>query len=137
MRATLERYAVKVNRCFRISTDQKPVRNPGADASDCDAMDEAAVVERVRSLGIEPPSWGYGNSGTRFHVYPWPGAARYVHERIADAALVHRLTGCCPRVALHVPWDRVDDWGALGDYADERGIRVGAINPNLFGDDSY
>jgi L-rhamnose isomerase/sugar isomerase len=100
-------------------------------------MSDDAVLERLAALEIETPSWGYGNSGTRFHVYPWPGAARTVWERIDDAALVHRLTGCCPSVALHVPWDRVDDWRALGDYARERGIRIGAINPNLFGDDAY
>src|SRR5689334_9138661 len=95
------------------------------------------VLERLASFTIETPSWGYGNSGTRFHVYPWPGAARTVWERIDDAALVHRLTGCCPSVALHIPWDRVDDWTAVADYAQERGIRIGAINPNLFGDDAY
>jgi L-rhamnose isomerase/sugar isomerase len=95
------------------------------------------VLAELRRLEIETPSWGYGNSGTRFHVYPWPGAARTVWERIADAALVHELTGCCPSVAVHVPWDRVDDWGELRRYAEERGIRIGAVNPNLFGDDEY
>jgi L-rhamnose isomerase / sugar isomerase len=100
-------------------------------------MDETAALERLRRLEIETPSWGYGNSGTRFHVYPWPGAARTVHERIDDAALVHRLTGCCPSVALHIPWDAVDDYGALRRYAEAQGIRIGAINPNLFGDDAY
>jgi L-rhamnose isomerase/sugar isomerase len=95
------------------------------------------VLERLRRLEIETPSWGYGNSGTRFHVYPWPGAARDVRERIDDAALVHRLTGCCPSVALHIPWDAVDDYGALRRYAEEQGVRIGAINPNLFGDDAY
>ena len=100
-------------------------------------MTENAALERLAALEIETPSWGYGNSGTRFHVYPWPGAARTVQERIDDAALVHRLTGSCPSVALHIPWDRVDDWPALRDYAAERGIRIGAINPNLFGDDGY
>jgi L-rhamnose isomerase/sugar isomerase len=98
--------------------------------------DEDALV-RLRRLEVETPSWGYGNAGTRFHVYPWPGAARTVWERVDDAALVHRLTGCCPSVALHVPWDRVDDWGELRRYAEEQGIRLGAINPNLFGDDEY
>ena len=62
-------------------------------------MNDDRMFERLDRLEIETPSWGYGNSGTRFHVYPWPGAARTVEERIADAALVHRLTGCCPRVA--------------------------------------
>ena len=100
-------------------------------------MSERSVLDRLRRLAIETPSWAYGNSGTRFHVYPWPGAARTVHERIDDAALVHRLTGCCPSVALHIPWDAVDDYAALARYAEERGIRIGAINPNLFGDDAY
>jgi L-rhamnose isomerase / sugar isomerase len=100
-------------------------------------MDEPAVLERLRRLEIETPSWGYGNSGTRFHVYPWPGAARDVWERVADAALVHELTGCCPSVALHIPWDAVDDYGELRRFAEDRGVRLGAINPNLFGDDAY
>jgi L-rhamnose isomerase/sugar isomerase len=95
------------------------------------------ALDRLAALEIETPSWGYGNSGTRFHVYPWPGAARTVWERLDDAALVHRLTGCCPSVAVHVPWDRVDDWDALAEHAAERGISIGAINPNLFGDDAY
>jgi L-rhamnose isomerase / sugar isomerase len=100
-------------------------------------MTESVVLERLQRLEIETPSWGYGNSGTRFHVYPWPGAARNVHERIADAALVHRLTGCCPTVALHIPWDAVADYAGLRRYAEEQGVRIGAINPNLFGDDDY
>lgn len=100
-------------------------------------MNGDAMFSRLDALEIETPSWGYGNSGTRFHVYPWSGAARTVWERIDDAALVHELTGCCPSVALHIPWDTVDDWSALGDYARGRGIRIGAINPNLFGDDSF
>jgi L-rhamnose isomerase / sugar isomerase len=98
---------------------------------------EAEALEQLRRLEVETPSWGYGNSGTRFHVYPWPGAARNVHERIDDAALVHALTGCCPSVAIHVPWDRVDDWAALRAYAEDQGMRIGGVNVNLFGDDAY
>jgi L-rhamnose isomerase / sugar isomerase len=100
-------------------------------------MDETQLLDRLRGLEIETPSWGYGNSGTRFHVYPWPGAARDARERIADAALVHRLTGCCPTVALHIPWDAVDDYGELRAFAEGEGVRIGAINPNLFGQDEY
>jgi L-rhamnose isomerase/sugar isomerase len=96
-----------------------------------------AVLEELRRLEIETPSWGYGNAGTRFHVYAWPGAARTVWERIADAALVHELTGACPSIAIHIPWDRVDDWGELRQYAEERGLRLGAVNPNLFQDQAY
>jgi L-rhamnose isomerase / sugar isomerase len=100
-------------------------------------MSDVRVLERLKGLEIETPSWGYGNSGTRFHVYAWPGAARDVRERIADAALVQRLTGCCPRVALHIPWDAVDDYSELRAFAEAEGIGIGAINPNLFGDDGY
>jgi L-rhamnose isomerase / sugar isomerase len=100
-------------------------------------MDEPSALARLRRLEIETPSWGYGNSGTRFHVYPWPGAARTVHERIADAALVQRLTGCCPTVALHIPWDAVDDYAELRRFAEEEGVRIGAVNPNSFGSDEY
>jgi L-rhamnose isomerase/sugar isomerase len=100
-------------------------------------MPDDRLLDRLDRLEIETPSWGYGNSGTRFHVYPWPGAAHTVEERIADAALVHRLTGCCPRVAIHIPWDRVDDYGALARLAVSEGVVLGAVNPNLFGDDDY
>jgi L-rhamnose isomerase/sugar isomerase len=100
-------------------------------------MNEQEILERLAGLEIETPSWGYGNSGTRFHVYPWPGAARDAYERIADAALVHRLTGCCPSVAVHIPWDAVDDYAALRGFAEEQGVKIGAVNPNLFGDDAY
>ena len=78
------------------------------------------------------------NSGTRFHVYPWPGAARDVHERIADAALVHRLTGCCPtRRAPHPVGPRSTTAASCAATPRSSGIRIGAINPNLFGDDDY
>jgi L-rhamnose isomerase/sugar isomerase len=95
------------------------------------------VVAELRRLEIETPSWGYGDSGTRFKVFPWPGAAKTVEERIRDAALVHRLTGACPSVAIHIPWDAVDDWDALRQLAEREGIRIGAVNPNLFHDDAY
>ena len=100
-------------------------------------VDVEATLAELRRLEIETPSWVYGTSGTRFHVFPGPGAARIVHERIADAALVHRLTGACPSVAIHIPWDRADDWDELLRFVQEEGIRIGAVNPNLFQDDEY
>jgi L-rhamnose isomerase / sugar isomerase len=100
-------------------------------------VDEARVLEELQQLEIETPSWGYGNSGTRFNVFPWPGAARTAYERIADAALVHRLTAACPTVAVHNPWDRVDDWPDLARFAESEGVRIGSVNANLFQDDEY
>lgn len=100
-------------------------------------VDVAAAKARLKAQQIETPSWGYGNSGTRFGVFKQPGAARDVHERLADAAEVHRLTGVCPSVALHIPWDKVADFEALKQEAAGLGIRIGAINPNLFQDPTY
>lgn len=96
-----------------------------------------AVRAAVRALPIETPSWGYGNSGTRFKVFECPFAARNTREKIADAGLVHRLTGACPSVALHIPWDLVDDWDGLADFAAEQGVKLGTINPNLFQEPEY
>ncbi len=100
-------------------------------------VDLDRVIDAARGLAIETPSWGYGNSGTRFKVFAWPGAARDVNQKLADAAEVHRLTGASPSMAVHIPWDRVDDWQALRQRAQDLGIRIGAVNPNLFQDDVY
>jgi len=95
------------------------------------------VEARLRELVIETPSWGYGDSGTRFGTFPQPGRPRDVFERVDDAAEVHRLTGTAGAVAFHFPWDAVDDYGALRAHVEERGLRVGAVNPNLFQDPDY
>src|SRR5258708_17077298 len=100
-------------------------------------MTEQEILDAIGAFAIETPSWGYGNSGTRFKVFAWSGAARDLHEKLADAAEVHRLTGACPSVALHIPWDMTDDWEAAKREAADRGLRIGAINPNLFQDDVY
>jgi L-rhamnose isomerase/sugar isomerase len=97
----------------------------------------AAVATELEALAIELPSWAFGNSGTRFKVFAQPGVPRDPFEKIADAACVHRLTGLAPTVALHIPWDRVDDFGALGRHAAELGVALGTINSNTFQDDSY
>jgi L-rhamnose isomerase/sugar isomerase len=95
------------------------------------------VEAALAALEIETPSWGYGDSGTRFGTFPQPGRPRDVFEKIDDAAEVHRLTGTAPSVALHFPWDQVDDLGALRSHIASRGLRVGAVNPNLFQDPQY
>jgi L-rhamnose isomerase/sugar isomerase len=100
-------------------------------------IDIENIKNKLKEQHIETPSWGYGNSGTRFNTFAWPGAARNIYEKIADAAYIHKLTGVAPSVALHIPWDKTDDWESLKDYAAEKGISIGAINPNLFQEDSY
>ncbi len=95
------------------------------------------VKVRLKQQHIETPSWGYGNSGTRFRVFPWPGAARTTKEKLADAAMVHNLSGVAPSVALHIPWDKVADWDDLKNHAETLGIKIGAINPNVFQEEIY
>ncbi|MEV0583672.1 L-rhamnose isomerase [Nonomuraea sp. NPDC050310] len=88
-------------------------------------------------LAVETCSWAFGNSGTRFKVFAQPGVPRDPYEKLADAAQVHAYTGAAPSVALHIPWDRVDDYAHLARYAGELGLRIGAINSNTFQDDGY
>ncbi|MFE5715443.1 L-rhamnose isomerase [Streptomyces sp. NPDC056501] len=99
--------------------------------------DIAAVKAALAAQRIETPSWGYGNSGTRFKVFAQPGVPRTPYEKLDDAAQVHAYTGVAPKVSLHIPWDRVDDYAALAAYAEERGLELGAINSNTFQDDTY
>ncbi|MFI2303222.1 L-rhamnose isomerase [Actinacidiphila glaucinigra] len=99
--------------------------------------DIAAVKAALTAQRIETPSWGYGNSGTRFKVFAQAGVPRDPYEKLDDAAKVHEFTGVAPKVALHIPWDRVDDYTALGAHAKERGLELGAINSNVFQDDDY
>lgn len=95
------------------------------------------LLAALKSQHIETPSWGYGNSGTRFKTFSAPGAARNVWEKVEDAAEVHRLTGIAPSVALHIPWDKVENWAELAAFAKDKGITIGAINPNVFQDEIY
>jgi L-rhamnose isomerase / sugar isomerase len=114
-------------RAYEVLAESLAARGVGVDR----------VEQRLRSQRVETPSWGYGNSGTRFKVFPQPGVPRDPFEKVADAAEVHRLTGICPSVAIHIPWDRVEDYGELKGYAEDLGLRVGAVNPNLFQEENY
>jgi L-rhamnose isomerase / sugar isomerase len=95
------------------------------------------VKQLLRIQRIELPSWAFGNTGTRFKVFGQPGVPRNPYEKVDDAATVHRFTGVAPSVALHIPWDQVDDYGQLAKHAEAQGIRLGTINANVFQDDDY
>ena len=96
-----------------------------------------SFIASMQQFNVETPSWGYGDSGTRFKVFHWPGAASNLREKLADAAQVQKVTGICPGVAVHIPWDKEDDWHAVKEYAGQLGLRIGAVNPNVFQDDAY
>ena len=95
------------------------------------------MLEAFEAQQIEPPSGAFGIVGNRFKVFSTPGTPRTPEEKISDAAQVHRVTGLAPAVALHIPWDRVDDYAALSAYAVDHGLRIGTINSNTFQDDAY
>ena len=100
-------------------------------------MNTARVNEQLSLLSIEVPSWAFGNSGTRFKVFPQEGVPRDAFEKVADAAMVNRLTGAAGKVALHIPWDTVDDYSKLAAFANDEGIAIGTINSNTFQDNDY
>jgi L-rhamnose isomerase / sugar isomerase len=98
---------------------------------------KSAIVAALEGQRIELPSWAFGNSGTRFKVFAQKGVPRDPYEKIADAAQVNRYTGVAPTVALHIPWDKVDDYVALAEHAKGCGVALGTINSNTFQDDDY
>jgi L-rhamnose isomerase/sugar isomerase len=99
--------------------------------------DLTAVKAALREQQIELPSWAFGNTGTRFKVFAQAGVPRTPQEKIADAAQVHALTGVAPKVAVHIPWDRVDDYAGLAQFAADHRMAIGAVNANVFQDDDY
>src|SRR5690606_2642018 len=90
---------------------------------------------RPRRVHDRGPQLGLRQLGTRFKVFGTPGTPRDPFEKIADAAQTHAFTGSAPRVSLHYPWDKVEDFGALREYAAEQGMTLGMINSNTFQDD--
>ncbi|WP_341282354.1 L-rhamnose isomerase [Paenibacillus sp. FSL H8-0537] len=115
------------DRAYQLLEEQQKARGINLDA----------VKEQLKTLKIETPSWGYGDSGTRFKVYQKEGVPRTPFEKIEDAAQVHRYTGLAPSVAIHIPWDKVDDYSKLRSHAESLGLKIGAVNPNLFQEDEY
>ncbi|MDY7529618.1 MULTISPECIES: L-rhamnose isomerase [unclassified Cryobacterium] len=95
------------------------------------------TLAQLEGQVIELPSWAFGNSGTRFKVFGTPGTPRTIQEKISDAAQVHQVTGLSPKVALHIPWDKVDDYTGLREFAAEKGLTLGTVNSNTFQDDAY
>lgn len=102
-------------------------------------LTESDLCLRLDRFQIETPSWGYADTGTRFGKFLQDAAATTIDEKLADAAAVHAVTGCCPRVAVHVLWDLPEgtDAGAVAARAESLGLRIGSINPNVFQDQCY
>jgi L-rhamnose isomerase/sugar isomerase len=106
-------------------------------------IDVDAVKSEVGAFEVEVPSWVFGEfGGGRFGEFMPPGPARDLHAKLRDAAMVHKLTGAAPRVAIHAGWDKpegvafedisADMFSEPRAYAQEQGIDFGAVNPTLF-----
>src|SRR5436853_3868480 len=105
-----------------------------------DARTSEKIFAALESFRIELPSWGFANTGTRFGKFIQPAAATTTEEKFSDAGEVHRLTGVCPTVALHVLWDcpnGVNSSDEIQQFARRYGVQPGSINPNLFQDQQY
>jgi L-rhamnose isomerase/sugar isomerase len=100
-------------------------------------MDINMLKQKAKAFKVEVPSWGFSDSGTRFKVFHIPGAARNVLERIEDAQQVDKYTKAVSGVAIHIPWDKVEDYNALKNFAESRDLKIGSVNPNLFQDEDY
>ena len=110
-----------------------------AETLDAQGISVEKVKDALKNQKIETASWAFANSGTRFKAFPHPGAAVTTDQKIDDAAMVNRLTGVAPTVALHIPWDvpKDGDYVAMSQYANSRGIQLGTINSNVFQDNAY
>lgn len=100
----------------------------------------ARVFTALDQFRIELPSWGFANTGTRFGKFLQLAAATNTEEKFSDAGEVHRLTGVCPTIALHVLWDLpggVHDIERVSGLARRYGLQPGSINPNTFQDQIY
>jgi len=98
------------------------------------------IAAALDSFRIELPSWGFANTGTRFGKFLQPAAAATIEEKFSDAAEVHKLTGACPTLALHVLWDfpsGVESVASVASLAGRHGVRPGSINPNVFEAQEY
>src|SRR5579885_1135409 len=125
------RFPPRVSCPWQPSTHERPTDRP--------IMDKDKLFQLLDGFKVETPSWGYADTGTRFGKFLQPAAASTVDEKLADAGIVHKYTGCCPTVALHVLWDfsMGVDATETAEVAKKNGVRIGSINPNLFQDQMY
>ena len=102
-------------------------------------MEREKLFQLLDEFKVETPSWGFADTGTRFGKFTQPAAASTIEEKLQDAGIVHKYTGACPTVAVHVLWDFKEgtDPAEVVAIAERNGIKIGAINPNLFQDQVY
>lgn len=99
-------------------------------------LDIEEIIKKLESFLIAIPSWGTGTGGTRFARFPGISEPRNAFEKLEDCNVINKLVRCCPMVSPHFPWDKVDDFKELKDYADNLELSFASINSNTFQDQS-
>lgn len=96
------------------------------------------VIGRLERFKVEIPSWGFSQTGTRFGKFLQDAAAVDMDDKLADAGQVNKYTGMTPTVAVHVLWDFPKGYDPqVIKLAKKYGVKIGAINPNVFQDQCY
>ncbi len=92
------------------------------------------ITRAVGAFAVAAPSWAVGTGGTRFARFPIGGEPRTIFDKLEDCAVANRLGGATPTVSLHFPWDEVEDYAALREFAGRLGLGFDAVNSNTFQD---
>ena len=85
-------------------------------------VDIDAITEKAGAFSVAVPSWGTGTGGTRFARFPGVAEPRNIFEKLEDCAVINTLVQCTPAVSPHFPWDCVDDFSELRQFADSHGL---------------
>jgi len=123
-----------------VLTWRRIILHSGSGAPVIENKQVDSIVNAMEAFRIELPSWGFANTGTRFGKFLQPAAASTLEEKFSDAGQVHKWTGVCPTIALHVLWDLpqgVDDCREVQTLAVKHGLSAGSINPNTFQNQTY
>ena len=101
-----------------------------------DHVDIRLILDQVKKFQVAVPTWGVGTGGTRFARFPGIGEPQNIYDKIEDCAVINDLIGFTNKVSPHFPWDNVDDFSELKEFADGYGIGFDVVNSNTFQDPS-
>jgi len=90
------------------------------------------IKEKIRNFQVAVPTWGVGTGGTRFARFPGIGEPQNIYEKIEDCAVINDLVGITQKVSPHFPWDNVNDFKELKEFADNFNIGFDVVNSNTF-----
>ena len=99
-----------------------------------DHLDIRLILDQVKKFQVAVPTWGVGTGGTRFARFPGIGEPQNIYDKIEDCAVINDLIGFTNKVSPHFPWDNVDDFSELKEFADGYGIGFDVVNSNTFQD---